>query len=211
MKWDRKRSGRPRTERWRIALSKGVIGLLLVVFLVGGNRWERHYPLVADLFFVVGITLVGFATAGRIWCSLYISGRKTKSLVTLGPYSMCRNPLYFFSFIGCAGIGLTTETLLLPLAALIAFAVYYPSVIAAEEGRLLEAHGDAFREYQRTTPRFLPSFSRLREAEEEYPVHAKRFRSGMIDAMCFVWAVGLIELAEGLHGAGILPSWIPLW
>ena len=209
MKTNSKASARPKTERWRIDLTKGVVAAIVAVYLVGNNRWEQH-ALVSDFMFAAGMAMVGVATAGRIWCSLYIAGRKTETLVTLGPYSMCRNPLYFFSFVGCAGVGLTTETLLLPLAALIAFAAYYPVVIAAEESRLLVAHGDAFAAYRQSTPRFFPNPYRLREADE-YPVHAKRFRSAMIDAMCFVWAVALIELGEALHEANVLPHLIPMW
>jgi len=47
--------------------------------------------------------------------------------------AMCRNPLYFFSLLGALGVGLTTETLLIPFVILIAFVGYYPNVIKSEE------------------------------------------------------------------------------
>jgi protein-S-isoprenylcysteine O-methyltransferase Ste14 len=52
------------------------------------------------LLFFVGLLLVGIATVGRLWCSLYISGRKSAELVMDGPYSICRHPLYFFPYLG---------------------------------------------------------------------------------------------------------------
>ena len=70
---------------------------------------------------------------GRIWCLTYSSGYKSSELVTQGPYSVSRNPLYFFSFIGLIGIGLATETFTLTLFLIAFFALVYPAVIAGEE------------------------------------------------------------------------------
>src|SRR6476660_1715925 len=33
-------------------------------------------------------------TALRLWATGYVGGRKRRELVTEGPYSLCRNPLY---------------------------------------------------------------------------------------------------------------------
>ena len=48
---------------------------------------------------IFGFILVVFGCFVRIWASLYIEGNKTKNLITAGPFSMVRNPLYFFSLI----------------------------------------------------------------------------------------------------------------
>ena len=84
----------------------------------------------------------------------------------MGPYSVCRNPLYFFSMLGGLGVGLATETLTIPALILLAFAVYYPFVIHYEENKLLTVHGEDFKNYFQTVPRFWPKWTLLIEPEE---------------------------------------------
>ena len=115
--------------------------------------------------FCLGVFFAGMGSLGRMWCSLYIGGRKTKSLVTEGPYSICRNPLYFFSLIGMVGVGFASETFLIPGILAAAFAAYYPFVIKAEEAHLLAAHGPQFEQYRRAVPTFFPRLSQLNEPQ----------------------------------------------
>jgi len=84
--------------------------------LLAESRWER-LPMVSTLLFAGGCVLAGAASLGRLWCALYIAGYKDGVLVTEGPYSLCRNPLYFCNLLGAAGVGLATETLLVALLA----------------------------------------------------------------------------------------------
>lgn len=76
----------------RIQVSR-LFGILMAVMLcISTSGWEEQAPLMAAGLFFLGTILVGLATVGRLWCSLYIAGYKTKHLVTVGPYSMSRNP-----------------------------------------------------------------------------------------------------------------------
>jgi len=140
---------------------------------------------------------------GRLWCSLYISGHKTEKLVTTGPYSITRNPLYFFSLIGAFGVGLASETLVIPAVVLLGFAIYYPRVIKAEEKRLLKIHAEQFDNYVARTPRFFPKWSLLIEPKN-YVVHPARFRKDILSALWFIWLIGVLEIIEGIHEAGIV-------
>lgn len=189
----------------RILISQIFVGLVMIVLLISSTAWDVKYPLYATLFFVIGIILVGIASLGRLWCSLYIAGYKTGTLVTAGPYSMCRNPLYFFSLIGMVGVGLATETLLIPLTILIAFAIYYPGVIKDEEAELKKRHGEQFEIYRSKTPSFFPKISALTEPQE-YVVKPIIFKRHIFSALWFIWLVGVAELIEDLHELEILPT-----
>jgi len=193
----------------RILHSRLFAGGLFAIILFSDSRWETIGLTSAVLFFS-GALLVGIATVGRLWCSLYISGYKTKQLVKTGPYSLSRNPLYFFSLLGAIGVGMVTETLTIPVVIAAGFALYYPSVIREEESRLAEIHGDEYMEYRLNTPLFLPSISLLKEPEE-YTVNPRIFRKSIFEALWFVWILGIIELLEEFHATGVIPTLFHLY
>lgn len=195
-------------ERKRKILTRmlGIVLVLLILF--SRSYWEKF--ILSDIFFLLGIILVGIATVGRLWCLLYISGYKTNTLIILGPYSLCRNPLYFFSLLGGTGVGLASETLILPGIILISFALYYPFVIRAEEHKLSKVHNEQFDDYVISTPRFVPSLVLLKEPQE-YTVKPQAFRKGLFDALWFVWLVGILELIEAFHEYEILPVLLKLY
>jgi steroid 5-alpha reductase family enzyme len=159
--------------------------------------------MVDPVLSMVGAVLIGFAVIGRMWCSLYISGYKSKMLITEGPYSISRNPLYFFSFLGAVGVGFATGTFTIPACIILAFAFYYPMVIKAEQKKLANLYGEAFSDYCKKTPVFFPSFKLLKEPEE-YIVRPKIFRKALFEVLWFVLLLGVLEIQEGLDHAGLL-------
>lgn len=165
--------------------------------------------LVSTGLFLMGLVLVGIATVGRLWCSVYISGHKDAQLITAGPYSISRNPLYFFSMLGFAGIGFATETFTLGIALTLLFLAGYPAVIRREEAFLRSRFGAAFDAYCARTPRFFPALSRLSEPDR-VTVDARLFRRTMTDVVWFVWLVGIIELVEALHELHFVEPWITI-
>lgn len=176
-----------------------VIGMLLVAQPV-----ERPLALEEGLR-ALGIFLAAIGAFGRQWCSLYIGGRKTRELVTTGPYSLCRNPLYLFSFIGAAGVALSSHSLTMFLVVSGFLFVYYPGVIRSEEVKLKAAHGDAFAQYCATTPALWPRRLRI-VGEGLQQVDGELFRKHTLEAVWFVWAVGVILLIEVLHELSVLPN-----
>jgi len=154
---------------------------------------------------LAGAVLAGLAVVGRLWCALHISGYKTYHLVDTGPYSMCRNPLYFFSFLGVTGLGLASGSLLVTVLTLVFFAVYYAPLIREEQKRLLDMHGDRYRRYLEKTPAFWPRLSLLDEPEE-YTVQPRIYRRSMGEAVWFVIFLGLFQLIGVLHEQGALPG-----
>lgn len=189
----------------RIRISQAFAVLLILLIVFSGNYWEKNAPYVSTMLFFLGMVLAGIGSMGRLWCSLYIAGYKEKKLITVGPYSMTRNPLYFFSLIGGLGVGFATEMLLPPILILAAFAIYYPHVIKEEEDKLHELHGKEFENYTRTVPAFFPSLKNFVEVEN-YIVKPSLFRKNIFDALWFIWLIGILEIIEDLHELQVLPS-----
>ena len=198
-----------RFETLRIPLSRCFAVIIGLVIIFSTSKWEE-ISLTSNILFLMGCILVGIAVLGRLWCSLYLAGYKDSILVTAGPYSMSRNPLYFFSLVGALGVGLATETLLIPLIVLLLFTLYYPSVIRSEEKRLLSLHGEKFESYCKKTPRFFPKLSILKEPET-YRVNPKIFRRNSFNALWFIWLIGILEMIETLHETGILPAYFKIY
>jgi protein-S-isoprenylcysteine O-methyltransferase Ste14 len=193
----------------RTTLTRIFAGGLITLLMISYSYWEDEF-IVEGFFFLLAALLVGVATVGRLWCSLYISGYKTNSLVTDGPYSVCRNPLYFFSLLGAFGVGLATKTLVIPAIILLGFSLYYPIVIMEEEKELREIHKEKFLAYCKNTPRFFPKLSNLFEPEK-YLVKPKIFKKCLFEALWFVWILGILELAEALHKVEIIPNLLRLY
>ena len=186
----------------RIRVSQVLMAAALVVLLFSGRNWSRQ--MAEALFYAGGVLLIGIATMGRLWCSIYIAGYKDGTLVTAGPYSVCRNPLYLFSFIGVIGVGLATETLTFTLLGTLGFAAFYPGVIREEEERLRRLHGALYDEYCRRVPRFVPNIALFSEPDS-YAVKPAKFRRHLLDALWFVWAAGILELMDRLGDLGYVP------
>jgi protein-S-isoprenylcysteine O-methyltransferase Ste14 len=189
----------------RIRIAQVFVILLFALLLVTSSVWELKAPFLSILFFLLGALLVGIASLGRLWCSLYIAGYKTKQLVTEGPYSMSRHPLHFFSLIGAVGVGLSSETLLAPIIILLACVIYYPSLIKTEEKKLKHLHGQRFEMYRAKVPCFFPKLRQLKEPKE-YLVTPITFRRHIFSALWFIWFIGIVELIEELHQLKFLPA-----
>ena len=196
-------------ERIRIPLYRILVVISGILLLFSKSGWE-DVSILSNVFFLAGCLLVGIGTLGRLWCSLYIAGYKNSRLITIGPYSVSRHPLYFFSLIGGIGIGLATETLFFVLVVILLFGFCYPSVIHSEEQRLLGLYGENFEAYCRETPIFFPRLSLLKEPDT-YTVNPKIFRKNVFGALWFIWLVGILELIEALHESHILPAVFKLY
>jgi len=163
----------------------------------------------AVLIDALALLLVGIAVLGRIWCSVYIAGRKDEQLVMDGPYSTCRHPLYTLSLVGGAGLGLATHSMLLTGATLLLLGTLFTRAAVAEEAFLAQRHGDAFHAYAQATRRFWPRFVRY-VAPERLQIQPRVLWKAFVDAGAFVLLYALVVVArqvQALHG---LPTLLDL-
>lgn len=201
---------RTRYEKLRLPVSRLASAVAVFFLLFSTNHWEPGGEGVATGLFTLGMFLVAIGSLGRMWCSLYIAGYKDRVLITQGPYSMTRNPLYFFSVFGALGVGFCTETFTFPALLLGVMILYYPLVVRKEERRLRERFGGDFDDYARRVPAFFPRFALFSEPDT-YTVNPVVYRRHMFSALWFVWIVGLLELAEGLKELGWMPAIWSFW
>lgn len=182
----------------RVAAVIALFGLLFVA-----PAWGRHGP-VAEILRWTGYLALITGVMGRVWCSAYIGGRKSQLIIDVGPYSMTRNPLYVFSFIGLLGIGLVSGMLSVTLAFAVAFALYYRGVVAGEEIFLLDRHPAEFADYMKRTPRWVPNVRHYREATEPMGLPRNVFIT-IRESSTFFLAFPLLTVIGWLQNTGILP------
>lgn len=131
-------------------LAPFAIGALFSKPYVGeGTLGDLEFDLAAFVLFVCGAFF-------RFWATLYIGGRKGSGLATLGPYSLCRNPLYFGTFLMLMSLVVFMQNLTLAVGALIATFVYLRVTVGSEEFRLHHHFGDEYTSYCHAVPRFWP-------------------------------------------------------
>jgi protein-S-isoprenylcysteine O-methyltransferase Ste14 len=186
----------------RISLSKALGGLILVTLLFSHKMLMNS--ITGNFMVFTGFILASLAMAGRIWCSLIITGKKNSSLVTTGPYSICRNPLYLFSFIGAVGVGLSTGSVMITLFILLFMVIYYPGVIMGEEKILADLHKQDYESYCKKVPRFFPDLSLLNEPDE-YVFKPEIFLKAAKDAIWFIWIPAVFQLISYIGTLNILP------
>lgn len=194
---------KPLVERLRrpVSLIAGLIFLVVVIF----SRTPHEATTAYELLGVASFVLVCVAVIGRLWCTVYIGGRKNQQLVTDGPYSLWRNPLYVFSFIGLIGIVLGTRTLLLSAVAIPAFLIYYRFVIRAEEARLETIFGESFRAYKAKVGVVFPNLGNY-WSRADFEVTPLYFRKAMADAAMFVCAMAAVEIVHRLKVVDAIPG-----
>jgi len=194
----------------RLTASRIVV-LLLLAYVVGTGSPLLPRTLLEHGFTreLVSLFLVVIGASGRVWASLYLGARKNATLVQDGPYSLCRNPLYFFSAVGALGIAIQSHRLLVVLALLLFLLVVYTRTIRAEERRLAAAFGDAFERYRAATPRFFPRFDRYRSdpAITVYPHHVLKALIGVAWWILAWYALGAVERLQLM---GLIVPWVYL-
>ena len=129
---------------WSSLMGVGETGMLISMLL--------GYAL---LFIGIGIFIQG-------WRELY-RAHQQKQLATTGLYSLVRHPQYTGLFIGLFGEGVVHWPTLFSVGLLPIIILAYGLLARNEEKRVVEQFGEAYRDYQRQVPMFVPLWSQWRQ------------------------------------------------
>ena len=191
-------------QKKRLATLWLMAGLFLFAFALTRPLADEGTSLHEALE-VTGLVLVFAAILGRLWAILFIGARKNAELVTDGPYSMCRNPLYFFSLLGIAGVGLMFGSLLLTALVTAAAIVIFRYTALREASYLRSRFPAAHEAYAARTPLLWPDPRRYTSAETVAFSQAALTKT-FLDCLAFLALFPLAEGIEALHLAGYLPT-----
>jgi protein-S-isoprenylcysteine O-methyltransferase Ste14 len=108
----------------------------------------------------LGVTSMGLfawthVVLGRFW-SPYLQLRPSHRLLTVGPYSRIRHPMYSAIVGWVISLGLVAASWI-PLAFAALIALNFNLRIRGEEKMMLQQFGDEYREYMKRTGRLLPA------------------------------------------------------
>jgi protein-S-isoprenylcysteine O-methyltransferase Ste14 len=134
-------------------------GFLPVPFIVVPFIW--HGAMAPSTWFF-GTLFVAFGESLRLW-GVAAAGSETRRrsrvvtrLVTHGPFSWLRNPLYFGNFFIWTGFSVIAGlNWFLPIAVAM-FALEYTPIVRYEEAVLETTFGDDYLRYKERTRRWLP-------------------------------------------------------
>ena len=150
-----------------------------------------------------------FIVAGeflRIWAVGY-AGASTRArtlgaardLVTTGPYSYVRNPLYLGNFLLSLGVCLIANVYWLVAVLVVGYFCQYLPIIALEETYLLASCGSVYRTYREQVPRFVPQFRPYPELSDHDFSFGRAIKSEKRTLTAIICVVGLIFARQAIH------------
>ena len=169
------------------------IAVGIVLFAITDSSWRMMWPGIHRSIQWSGLLLILICILGRTWCTLYIGGQKQRELVTKGPYSVVRNPLYLFTLFGAAGIGALSGSMVMAVICAGFATVVFLSVVRQEEQFLLATFPHEFPAYAARVPRLLPRFSTWQDADQLI-VKPRLVHRTFLDASLFLMAVPLVGI-----------------
>lgn len=185
----------------RRAVLAVLISLTFVALVFVGSV---HDELMHEHIETLGLALILVGIGGRMWATLYIGGRKAAEIVSTGPYSVTRNPLYLFSSIAAAGVGAQAGSYVVMVFFLLFCSAAFYLVAFREERFLTETFGGDYLAYAQRVPRFLPNPLLYRD-DAQVTFQTRRFRATLTDGLFFLAAIPLMEAMEYAQETGIAP------
>ncbi len=135
--------------------------------------YATRSPALSWTSLAAGAVVAAAGLAVRGWAAGHIM--KNDRLATSGPYAHTRNPLYFGSFLLAAGCALAVHWGLLALVVAFWVAIYVP-VMRRERAFVRSRFPDAYAEWERHVPMFVPRLTPWRGGGEGPAFDAALYR-----------------------------------
>jgi len=166
---------------------RNILPIPLVLGLIKGARPKK-------IGWMLGLPLVISGEALRLWALMHI-GPTTRTrkvcadrLVTSGPYTLTRNPLYLANLLKVTGLLVIAGDLPLALISLIFYGAEFSCLVPFEEAFLRQTFGDEHRLYTEQVPAFFPDGRRF----DNPATPAFSFREALVSERKTFGSTGLI-------------------
>lgn len=150
---------------WMVTLALVVTVLFTRPFAAPSTGLHRTFEHTGELMVIFGII-------GRLWSTLYVGGRKNAELITKGPYSLTRNPLYLFSMLIVTGASMMTGSLVVSFVFPLLFWAIFLRTAKNEAEFLRHKFGARFDDYASKVPLFWPNFRSFENSDITIQTHA---------------------------------------
>jgi len=151
---------------WRWIFTRLAIIIIMIVILENGfaQRFTQYHlstvthpalPFIGTFLCIIGI-------AGAIWARVYLgrnwgmpqSIKENPELVTAGPYTYVRHPIYTGVLLAMLGSALTSDPVWLILT--VVFGIYFIYSAFQEEKLMLKTFPDSYPGYKKRTKMLIP-------------------------------------------------------
>lgn len=197
------KGGLGRYQHMRRLVLAALIVVMFAVLLFGQSSFPPE-TAVHEIIEMAGLLMIFLGIVGRLWCTLYIGGRKSGEVVTGGPYSITRNPLYVFSTLAAAGVGAQMGSIVATIGFAALCAGAFHIVILREERYLNSLFGAEYQAYVARVPRFFPKLSLYKEGDTG-SFRPRLLLTTLLDGLVFLVALPVFELIDQAQTSGALP------
>ena len=185
---------------------KDVLGTLIAIgfiFIAIGQARSPNGDDLHELAETIGLILIVLSIFGRTWCAIYLGDREGREVVTRGPYSICRHPMYSFAILGSVGVGAQVGSFVIGLVCGFIAWLILQRFATREETALEAEFGSLYQRYAERVPRFIPKVS-LWQDVDVVEVWPRTVMLAFINAAVFLIAIPIAEGVEYLHDIGAL-------
>lgn len=111
----------------------------------------------------IGLSIFFIGLFGRIWAQQHLHYRLkiAINLTRTGPYALLRNPIYVSNTLMSIGLTVTSRVLWMVPITILWCAVIFSIVVREEESRVVKVFGQAYADYLKEVPRWLPRGTQL--------------------------------------------------